>query len=106
MPNAFMYYRINDQTETPVPFAEIDNEMRVFFNAPADPKNYYYSWYDTIGDLTSQGLSFADIEKRIEQILHKCTHELDIKFLEKTIIITKWMSLNFKSKSWYEPKVR
>jgi hypothetical protein len=106
MPNAFMYYRKNDETKKPVPFSEIDQEICNFFGAVPDDKYFYYSWYDSIGDLTSQGFSFDEILKHLNKIKKepRFADELSQEIIEKTAHITKWMMERYNSEAWYASK--
>lgn len=106
MPNAFLFYKKYDKTETPVPFSQIDEEICKFFEVIPDEKRYYYGWYDNIGDLASQGLSFDEILKYLNKIKTqpKFIDESWQDVIDKTIQITIWMNEHYGSKSWYVPK--
>jgi hypothetical protein len=61
MPNCF-HLTPKGGTE-PEKLSVVDDKMRAFFSAPADPDKYYLGWFDWLGFGLAVGRSFDDMRK-------------------------------------------
>ena len=65
MPNCFTLQRLHSPT-VPVPFNEIDDELRQALNQEPDTEKYLFYWYDIIGLRLAMGQSLQQIHDTIE----------------------------------------
>jgi len=82
MPNCFTL--TPKDGDKPKVFAEIDDEMREHFGAPADAENWYLGWYDTIGLLLALGKTWDEIRTTLPTLSHI------VDYLEERYIPNAW----------------
>ena len=87
MPNCFqLLERSTDNELVPVAFSHIDNRMRIHFDAPPDPINWYKHWYDLIGFGLALGRSWADLREAFPD----------------HVDIVNWLETNYTCDAWAE----
>lgn len=83
-PNCIQLYKIGEST--PSTFQSIDDEMRVYFGAPPDDKNWYRYWYDIIAFSLVCGYSYNNIRKTYPDMTD----------------IVDWLEANYTANTWVE----
>jgi hypothetical protein len=89
MPNYFKFTKKGELK--PTLFADIDNELREHFGAPADPVKYYYQWYDVIGLGIAMGQSWDDLRTKI---CYDCP---------ELLAIINYLEDHYTAEAWYQP---
>jgi hypothetical protein len=67
MANSFSLTRKTEMDKGPVSLPQVDEEICAHFNVVPHTKDYYHSWFDTIGFELATGSSFADIIRRCHE---------------------------------------
>lgn len=101
MPNYFFIYRKSDPARTPVPFAQIDEELCSYFKVSSEKDKYYLNWYDNIGDMISLGYTFSEIKNKITEIKNKSEYIKDTVW-DNLLKIAEWFEERFLSEAWYD----
>lgn len=101
MPNYFFIYRKSDPARTPVPFAQIDQELCKYLNVVPDKERFYHGWYDNIGDMVSLGYTFSEIKNKIIEIKNKPEYLKDTSW-NKLLKVAEWFEEGFLSEAWYD----
>ena len=88
MPNCFTLTSKANPEAGPVPFAQIDDEMRTHFDEPPDDKAYLGGWYDTIGLSLAMGHSWD----KMREIFSPGTCKL-VDYLEERYTPDAWAEI-------------
>ena len=83
MPNCFQLLRNGNA----VSLQQIDDEMRIAFNAPSSDSEWYLGWYDVIGLYLACGKDWDWIEQHLS---------------DSRIPVAKWLRENFQVACWAE----
>ena len=75
------------QNDTPIPFQQIDDQLRAVFGEKPDSKNWLYNWYNFLGLPLALGDSWAKIRE---------TYADDAQ-LQRVI---DWLEANYEVKAW------
>lgn len=80
------YFTLTKKGEKePSAFAQIDDEMREHFGAPADATNWYESWYDIEGFRLALGRTWEEMRQATPN----------------RIAIINWLEENYIADAWY-----
>lgn len=85
MPNCIQL--IDKHANRPEALSTVDEKMRLHFNAPQHPTEWFCSWYNIIGFSLAMGKTFAEI---IEQ-------SADYPMTQK---IAQWLDENYTANTW------
>jgi hypothetical protein len=86
MPNCFCLTKIGEKE--PSKLSAIDDEIRQFFNQPADDTNYLWHWYDIIGLYLALGKTFDEIYQSVDSTELKAV----CKYLQDRYSSDAWVS--------------
>ncbi len=94
MSNCFQLTRKGE--DKPIVLQVLDDEMRVAFGEPADPKKWMWGWYNTIG----LGLSLGHDWQKLREIYEP--EDADDRFCHRLMRVLAWLEQNFTVRSWTE----
>jgi len=89
MPACFQL--IDKTTHQPAILNEVDNRMRVHFNAAPDMEYWYCNWYNCIGFMLATGSSLDKIREVYSDI-------------PDLLSVLNWIEANFETTCFYQHK--
>ena len=97
MANHFSLTRKIEMDKGPVSLQRVDEEICAHFNVP-HTKDYYHSWFDTIGFELATGLFFADIIRRCHEDMEASPQSY--RYYERKLEIAEYLDKHFFSDRW------
>ena len=84
--------------DKPMALQAIDDEMRVAFGEPADPKKWLWQWYNLVG----LGLAMGKTWEELRKMFGPDEDEDEDAFGERMLRVIDWLEQNFTADAWVE----
>lgn len=104
MPNYFSLTRKTDPGAGPVPFADIDDELRAALGYEPHPQRYLASWYDLIGMQLASGQTWDAIRREYADRKARASDAEYAELVELLVKIVDWLEAHFDVHSGYMPR--